>query len=64
MQAASCFLKGGTICRLRINGRVLKPLRSPIIGFAVLDRLGQVVFGENTYGNGAYAAMNAVLETV
>ena len=53
------LLKGWTICRLRINGRVLKPLRSPIIGFAVLDRLGQVVFGENTYGNGANAAMNA-----
>ena len=53
------FLKGGTICRLRIQGRVLKQLRSPIIGFAVLDRLGQVVFGENTYGNGAHAAMNA-----
>ncbi len=35
--------------RLRIVCRVFQPLRSPIIGFVVKDRLGQVLFGENTY---------------
>ena len=51
------FLRGGSVCRLRIQGRVLQAVRSPIIGFAVLDRLGQVLFGENTFGNGAHAEM-------
>ena len=51
------FLRGGSVCRLRIQGCVMQPLRSPIIGFAVMDRLGQVLFGENTFGNGAHAEM-------
>jgi lipopolysaccharide transport system ATP-binding protein len=25
------------------------PIRSPIVGFQVRDRLGQVIFGDNTY---------------
>jgi len=48
------LVKGGCICRLIVQGKVLKPISSPILGFAVLDRRGQVLFGENTFGNGVY----------
>ena len=43
------WVVGGEEVRLRIVCRVFPPLRSPIIGFVVKDRLGQVLFGENTY---------------
>lgn len=40
---------GGEAVRLRIAARAAQPLHSPILGFVVKDRLGQVLFGENTY---------------
>ena len=40
---------GGEAVRLRITARALRPLTQPIIGFVVKDRLGQALFGENTY---------------
>ena len=40
---------GGEPVRLRIAAHALQPLQSPILGFVVKDRLGQVLFGENTY---------------
>jgi lipopolysaccharide transport system ATP-binding protein len=42
-------LDGGERLRLRIEVAVHKPLTSPIVGFFVKDRLGQSLFGENTY---------------
>ena len=40
---------GGEAVRLRIMVKAVQPLQSPILGFVVKDRLGQVLFGENTY---------------
>lgn len=42
---------GGEAVRLRIAVHALVPLARPIVGFVVKDRLGQVLFGENTYLN-------------
>lgn len=52
---ATAYLTGGAVCRLRVIARLHRPMRSPMIGFAVVNRLGQTLFGENTYGNGLYA---------
>lgn len=41
--------KGGERVKLRIRARCAAPLRSPILGFFVKDRLGQSLFGEHTY---------------
>lgn len=41
--------QGGERVRLRIDGIVNAALRSPIIGFLVKDRLGQSLFGHNTF---------------
>ena len=43
------WVVGGEAVRLRITARALRPLALPIIGFVVKDRLGQALFGENTY---------------
>lgn len=43
------FLIGGEEVVLRIEVDVLSYLHQPIIGFAFKDRLGQVLFGDNTY---------------
>lgn len=40
---------GGEFVSLRISTRVHHTISSPIIGFYVKDRLGQVLFGDNTY---------------
>ena len=40
---------GGEPVLLRIEARATQPLASPIIGFIVKDRMGQVLFGENTF---------------
>jgi len=40
---------GGEPVRLGVECLALKPLSNPIIGFQVRDRLGQVIFGDNTY---------------
>ena len=47
--AALAWVVGGEAVRLRIVVRALQPLSAPILGFVVKDRLGQVLFGENTY---------------
>ena len=41
--------KGGERVRVRIRARSDSPLRSPILGFFVKDKLGQALFGEHTY---------------
>ncbi|CAM3445488.1 ABC transporter ATP-binding protein [Klebsiella quasipneumoniae subsp. quasipneumoniae] len=40
--------KGGEKVKLRITASINEPFDSPILGFLVKDRLGQVLFGENT----------------
>ncbi|WP_308418549.1 ABC transporter ATP-binding protein [Chitinimonas arctica] len=43
--------EGGERAVLRIEARLGEALEQPIFGFYVKDRLGQVVFGENTAGH-------------
>jgi lipopolysaccharide transport system ATP-binding protein len=43
------FVTGGEVVVLRIRAEALQPLESPILGFFVRDRLGQDLFGDNTY---------------
>jgi lipopolysaccharide transport system ATP-binding protein len=40
---------GGEVVSLEIVARAERPLTNPIIGFYVKDRLGQMLFGDNTY---------------
>lgn len=48
---ALAWAVGGEAVRLRIVVQALQDLAQPIVGFVVKDRLGQVLFGENTYLN-------------
>ncbi len=43
------FVTGGETVVLRIEAEAEQPLASPIVGFYVRDRLGQVLFGDNTF---------------
>lgn len=43
------WVVGGETVRLRVAASTDKDLESPIIGFFVKDRLGQTLFGDNTY---------------
>jgi lipopolysaccharide transport system ATP-binding protein len=43
------WVSGGEPVGLRIQCRAVQDAFSPIVGFMVKDRLGQVVFGDNTY---------------
>ena len=44
-----CWCTGGEVVTLRIDCRARRPLNSPIVGFYLKDRLGQTLFGDNTY---------------
>ncbi len=46
---ALAWVVGGEPVRLRMVARASQQLHAPILGFVVKDRLGQVLFGENTY---------------
>ncbi len=43
------WILGGETVKLKVIVEVLQKLESPIIGFFVKDRLGQVLFGQNTF---------------
>lgn len=43
------WIVGGEPVTLRVDCSAAVALRSPIVGFQVRDRLGQVIFGDNTY---------------
>lgn len=43
------WVVGGEVTDLIIQVRVEQPLDRPIVGFYVKDRLGQTLFGDNTY---------------
>jgi lipopolysaccharide transport system ATP-binding protein len=47
---------GGDSVGLEIDASISSEMASPIIGFIVKDRLGQVLFGDNTFGYGAAVA--------
>jgi lipopolysaccharide transport system ATP-binding protein len=42
-------LRGGDLATVRVRAVAAARLTSPIIGFVVKDRLGQVLFGDNTF---------------
>jgi lipopolysaccharide transport system ATP-binding protein len=42
-------LEGGEVIDLRIAMRAEKSISSPIVGFYIKDKLGQQLFGDNTY---------------
>ena len=44
----STALRGGDTISLRVRFSALQDIDSAIIGFQFKDRLGQVIFGENT----------------
>jgi lipopolysaccharide transport system ATP-binding protein len=46
---ALSWIIGGEEVTIRIRAFIKKSLASPIIGFYIKDRLGQTLFGENTY---------------
>lgn len=48
-------LRGGSIVTLLVICLANKEIKSPIVGFAIIDRRGLTIFGENTYGSGRYA---------
>ena len=43
------YFQGGENVLLRIKGKAIETLKSPILGFSLRDRLGQDLFGTNTY---------------
>ena len=43
------WIDGGETVILKIEGQVHRELDSPILGFFIKDRLGQMLFGDNTY---------------
>lgn len=47
--ARLAWIVGGEIAVLTIRVQVSQPLDRPIVGFYVKDRLGQTLFGDNTY---------------
>lgn len=57
--SANAVFRGGERVHLRIQARCEAALASPIIGFLVKDRLGQSLFGDNTYSYGPALAAEA-----
>lgn len=53
------FAEGGEAVDLIIEAQAISPLESPIFGFYVKDRLGQQLFGDNTYVSYADRRMRA-----
>ncbi|WP_240126959.1 ABC transporter ATP-binding protein [Thermomonas alba] len=49
---------GGELVTLDIVAEALAPLPSPIVGFYLKDRLGQLLFGDNTYLTTAEAPLH------
>jgi len=46
---ALSWVVGGEMVKLKVTCKILKPISSPIVGFYIKDRLGQNLFGDNTY---------------
>ena len=54
------WIIGGEVITLKITARAVREIKSPIIGFFVKDRLGQSLFGDNTFLN--YENDNLIVE--
>lgn len=52
------WVVGGEEVKLRITCRAHAPLYSPIVGFFLSDRLGQSLFGENTFNFSSQAPLS------
>jgi lipopolysaccharide transport system ATP-binding protein len=51
------MVHGGECVTLRVEFEALRRLESPIVGFFVKDRLGQNLFGDNTFASRCLSAM-------
>ncbi|MCK5610595.1 ABC transporter ATP-binding protein, partial [Candidatus Pacearchaeota archaeon] len=40
---------GGELISILITGKAIKTINNPIVGFCIKDKLGQYLFGDNTY---------------
>lgn len=49
--AAVSTFAGGEAVRLIVSGVATEAFRQPMVGFLIKDRLGQAVFGDNTYAS-------------
>jgi lipopolysaccharide transport system ATP-binding protein len=47
--AGLAWMIGGEMVRLRVAVRAERDLTSPLVGFQIRDRLGQILFAENTF---------------
>ena len=47
--ASVSWIIGGEVVHLQIECSASQDLKSPIVGFIIRDRLGQTLFGDNTY---------------
>jgi len=43
------YIEGGELVEIQIRIKIKEDLSRPIVGFSLKDRLGQVLFGENTF---------------
>lgn len=60
-------IQGGEMVRVVVRARALRAMSQPIVGFMCKDRLGQFLFGDNTwerYGEGFPVDCGQVLEAV
>lgn len=59
---------GGESVSLRIRCKAFIPIAAPIVGFQLLDRLGQPLFGDNTYlshrGRAPYVDAGETIEAI
>ena len=56
------WLVGGEKVVLEITCRAVEPVESPIIGFILKDRLGQTIFGDNTFIEFQHSSMKLTAE--
>ena len=56
------WLVGGERVVLEINCRAVELVESPIVGFILKDRLGQTIFGDNTFIEYQHSSMKLATE--
>ena len=58
------FIEGGEQVQVKVYAQIHELLLSPIIGFSVKDRLGQPLFGDNTFTEGGNSGVVHAGETL
>lgn len=53
-------LRGGEQLELIVEWQAHRTITSPIVGFIIKDRLGQYIFGENTFATGRMSDVNVL----